>query len=198
MINFGNLEQVEKTFTRKSGKGERGQNWTGIKHRRFESSKGKKAAIAAGKEFVPFVGTEFTMATSTFKELGLNGTLGLRETKLPDGNIVLLVVEEAQAKFMKAKYRGDERLAKSSKFNNTVMEADMIEAGLLSEDELVSTYFNLVKQDIEGAPSYVKGGYLLEVSDSVSDDSSDEEEDEVDEVEEEVEEEEEEVEEDNF
>ena len=46
MLEFGKLEIVEKTFTREPG-AVRGQAYEGIKFRRYESNKGKKAAEEA-------------------------------------------------------------------------------------------------------------------------------------------------------
>lgn len=43
MLQFGDLEVVEKTFTREGG-AVRTQAYNGIKFRRYESEKGKKAA----------------------------------------------------------------------------------------------------------------------------------------------------------
>lgn len=171
MLDFGNLEKVEKTFTRATGS-PKGQNWDGIKFRRFLSNKGSKAAREAGEEFQPFVESKFTISEKAFNELNLseNGLIEYRDKNT--GKVYLILTDEENAQFMKGRKSKDGTPTNKTKdFTNTVMEGHLVDAGIISADEQKSFFLSLNKEDAEGAPSYVKGVYELAVDADGSDDS---------------------------
>jgi len=157
MIQFGNLNVVEKTFSRKDV-APRGQAYEGIKFRRYDSKK-------AGEESVQEV---FVIADKAFEKLNLE-TLALAQANF-DGKVFLLVVEDQDevepiAKFMRRSKKRDGTLQKKGKmFNNTFLKDALIEAGILDGTTRENQYLSLsnVTAEVAGLPSHVSAVYQIE------------------------------------
>jgi hypothetical protein len=167
MINFGELEVVEKTFTREGG-AVRTQAYNGIKFRRYESTKGKKAAEEAGEAFTPFVEEQFVISNKAWEQLGLEN---YALTQVKNGNQVMLLVLEDQdavkphAKFMRRSYsKSDNAPQKKGKmFSNEFLAGDLISAGILDSSKHGNQYLALqdVTSQVSGLPSHVKAVYNI-------------------------------------
>lgn len=173
MIKFGELEVVEKTFTREGG-AVRVQAFNGIKFRRFESKKGKKAAEEEGKVFVPFKEEQFVISNKAWEQLQLEN---YALTQVKNGNQVMLLVLEDQdtikphAKFARRSFsKADGTPAKKGKFfNNEFLTADLVAAGILKGEELGNQYIAIedVTSQVEGLPEHVKAVWNLTVDTTV-------------------------------
>lgn len=169
MLEFGNLEVVERTFTR-ANVSPRGQAFDGIKFRRFESTKGKKAAEKNGIDFTPFIETQFVISDKAYELMGLDEN-ALTEAK-SDGKVLLMVVEDQDklkpvAKFLRQSYKeGGAKSKKGKFFSNPIMEEHLTEVGVLGT-EVGNQYLKLTPVEVSGAPSHVKAVYQLEVDSSV-------------------------------
>lgn len=177
MLEFGNLEIVEKTFTRENVS-PRGQAYDGIKFRRFESSKGRKAAEEAGEEFTPQIETQFIISNSAFEKLNLT-EYAITEAKI-DGKVLLLVVEDQDevapvAKFLRQSYvkKTGEKSKKGKMFSNPIMEEHLTQVGVLSQDK-GNQYLSLTPVELSGAPAVVKAAYEIGVDTSVDASKDDE------------------------
>jgi len=180
MLEFGKLEIVEKTFTREPG-AVRGQAYEGLKFRRYESTKGKKAAEEAGEAWTPFVEEQFIISNKAFAALNLEEN-ALTEAK-NGNNVFLLVVEDQEevepaAKFCRRSQTKDGKLSKKGKmFSNEFLTKHLVENSILDAEKQGNQYLSLtdVSKEVTGVPSHVKAVYLIEV-DSKVDASSDTEE----------------------
>lgn len=179
MLEFGKLEIVEKTFTREAG-AVRTQAYNGIKFRRSESNKGKKAAIETGVDFVPSLSEQFFLSNAAFAKLGII-EFALTEAKI--GNQVLLMVLEDKddlnppAKFCRQSVNKDKTLAKKGKmFSNEFLMKDLEAVGVLKAGELGNQYLALteVTAEISGLPTHIKAVYNVTVDTTVDADSDDE------------------------
>jgi hypothetical protein len=173
MINFGELEIVEKTFTRESG-AVRTQAYNGIKFRRYESTKGKKAAEEEGREFIPFTEEQFVISNKAWEQLGLESNA---LTQVKSGNNVMLLALEDQdevkphAKFMRRSFsKADGTPQKKGKmFSNEFLSGDLVSAGILDATKLGNQYLSLtdVTSQVTGLPSHVKAVFSIGVDSSV-------------------------------
>lgn len=172
MLEFGKLEIVEKTFTREPG-AVRGQAYEGIKFRRYESTKGKKAAEEAGEAWTPFIEEQFVISNKAFAQLNLEEN-ALVQAK--QGNQVFLLVVDDQeavepaAKFARRSTNKDGSLAKKGKmFSNEFLMNDLIAVGALNKDGKGNQYLSItdVTKEVAGAPAVVHAIYLLDVDKSV-------------------------------
>jgi hypothetical protein len=167
MIKFGDLEVVEKTFTREGG-AVRTQAYTGIKFRRYESEKGKKAAQEEGKEFVPFMEEQFVISNKAWEQLGLEEN-ALLQTKKGNQVILLSLADSDNVKpapkFLRrsfAKVDGAPQ-KKGKMFSNEFLTADLVSAGVIDATKLGNQYIALqdVTSQVADLPSHVKGAYML-------------------------------------
>lgn len=173
MIQFGELEVVEKTFTREPG-AVRTQAYNGLKFRRYASTKGKKEADEAGKPFTPFVEETFYISNAAYAEMNLEVN-ALTQTIAKDGSVILLVVEDQDAtgvpaKFMRRSFsKADGTPAKKGKmFSNEFLSEPLVKGGVLDGEKHGNQYIALQKVDIAGAPEQVKAAYLLVKDNSVN------------------------------
>lgn len=180
MLEFGKLEIVEKTFTREPG-AVRGQAYEGIKFRRYESTKGKKAAEEVGEAWTPFIEEQFVISNKAFAQLNLEEN-ALVQAK--QGNQVFLLVVDDQeavepaAKFARRSTNKDGSLAKKGKmFSNEFLMNDLIAVGALNKDGKGNQYLSItdVTKEVAGAPAVVHAIYLLDVDKSVDPTKDDEE-----------------------
>jgi len=171
---------VDKTFVREKG-GTRTQNYDGIKYRRWESEKGKKAAEEEGKEFTPFIEDQFIVSKKAFEKLNLT-QYALTQFKT-DKDVLLVVLKEVEgakpeAKFLKQSY-SKEGVAqnKSSFFSNVFLAEDLAAKGLIDKDKLGSQFLGLedVTAEITDIPSHVVAIYKVVVDTTGSDDEEEEE-----------------------
>lgn len=172
MLEFGNLTIVEKTFTREPG-AVRGQAYDGLKFRRYESNKGKKAAEEEGKAFVPFKEEEFIVSNKVWLALNLE-EFALVQAKKDDKVFILVVEDQAEiepvAKFCRRSETKDGSLSKKGrKFNNEFLMNDLISVGVLDKEKLGNQYLALadVTKEITGLPSVVKSVHLVEIDKNV-------------------------------
>lgn len=174
MLQFGDLEVVEKTFTREGGT-VRTQAYNGIKFRRYESEKGKKAAEKEGSAFTPFIEEQFVISNKAWETLGLeNNAL----TQVKNGNQVMLLVLEDQdevkphAKFLRRSFsKADGTPQKKGRmFSNEFLSADLVAAGILKGEELGNQFLALedITSQVAGLPAHVKAVYNITVDESVS------------------------------
>lgn len=173
MINFGELEIVEKTFTRESG-AVRTQAYNGIKFRRYESTKGKKAAEEEGREFIPFTEEQFVISNKAWEQLGLEENA---LTQVKSGNSVMLLALADQdevkphAKFLRRSFSkaSNEPQKKGKMFSNEFLSADLVAAGILDGEKHGNQYLALtdVTSQIAGLPSHVKAVYSLSIDSAV-------------------------------
>jgi hypothetical protein len=159
MLEFGNLEIVEKTFTRE-GSGPRGQAYDGIKFRRYTTNKkGAEGSIIES----------FVISNELWNKLNLD-TYALTQAKA-DGKVLLIVLEDQDevkphAKFMRRSYKGTNRepLGKGKTFNNDFLTDDLISIGVLDKETHENQYLAL--EDVTevygaGRPAHVKGIYSV-------------------------------------
>jgi len=183
MFNISNAKVEERKFTRSSAK--RGQNY------KFKYRSNKK-------------GHAFQISDELFEELGLKeNALALipsRESSDPDSPIVAVALVVLPKDHEKSTFlTGSEGKKKSPKFNNTILESTLSEAGVIdSSPEAMNTNQKLdlelfadgnINFDEDGIPFVDKNGYPLYVivkDNSVSEYDEDEEEEEEEEVAEEV------------
>lgn len=162
-MEFGKLELVEKTFVREVNN-PRGQDYEGVKFRRFTSNKkGKEGQIEE----------EFTISDKLFDSLNL-GSLALAQANTPQ-DVLLLVVDDQEevkpvAKFMRQSKKKDGTLqAKGKKFSNSFLVDGLVERGILDEKTQDNQYLALV--DVTGEfpdkPSVVHNVYKIVKDDSV-------------------------------
>lgn len=164
MINFEKLEAVEKTWTRTGGATREAEEYEGLRLRCYMSNKGKIKAEKEGKTFEPFKEIEFQFSPKYFTSLGLD-TLGMKHFRNKDDNnkVVLLVVDSEQAKFLRNKTDKDgNTIEKGNKFVNSLLLNDLVASGLIPQDPMGYFYFKMVKEEIAGAPDWVKAGYVVE------------------------------------
>ena len=122
-MQFGNLVLVEKTFTREVNN-PRGQDYEGIKFRRFTSNKKSKEGQ---------IEETFTISDKLFDSLQLS-TYALSQANLPDKSGVLLLVVEDQdkvkpvAKFLRQQVKGDgSKPVKGKIFSNEFITEGLVE-----------------------------------------------------------------------
>jgi hypothetical protein len=170
MINFGDLEVVEKTFTREGG-AVRTQSYNGIKFRRYDSNKGKKDAEAEGKEFVPFVEEQFIISNKAWADLNLE-TYALTQAK---GGLLMVLEDQEEvkpvAKFLRTSITKEGKPQKKGKmFSNEFLVADLVETGAITATEKRNHYLKLVdvSAQVQGMPDHVKGVYQLVEDDTIS------------------------------
>lgn len=176
-INFGELELVEKTFTREGG-AVRTQNYNGIKFRRYQSTKGKKAAEEAGIAFTPFTEEQFVISNKAWEALNLDEN-ALAQVK-HGSNVLLLVLEDQDqvkphAKFCRKQINKDGSASKKGKmFSNEFLAADLVAAGVLNAEGIGNQFIGLedVTSSIQGMPAHVKGVYKLVPDTSVSEEDA--------------------------
>lgn len=167
MLEFGKLEVVEKTFTRKDVS-PRGQSYVGIKFRRYDS---KNAVTPGLKEL-------FVISDKAFESLNLKN-YALAEAKYGN-DVYLLVVEDQdkvkpEAKFMRQSNKKDGTvLEKGTIFNNVFMKDDLIAVGVLDATTHENQYLALEETPTADLPSVVKAVYKI-VKDTSVDASADQE-----------------------
>lgn len=179
MLEFGKLEIVEKTFTREGG-AVRTQAYNGIKFRRSESNKGKKAAVEANEDFKPSIQEQFFLSNAAFAKLGIL-EYALTEAKIGD-KVLLMVLEDKDdlnppAKFCRQSTNKDNTLAKKGKmFSNEFLSKDLESIGVLKADQLGNQYLALtdVTAEVSGAPAHIKAIYNVTVDTSVNAEEDDE------------------------
>lgn len=173
MIQFGDLEVVEKTFTREGG-AVRTQTYNGLKFRRYASKKGEKEALEAGKTFAPFIDESFHISNAAYAQLDLENN-ALTQTITKDGQVILLAVEDQDEKGVKAKFmrrsfsKADNSPSKKGKmFSNEFLSAPLVANGVLDGTAHGNQYIALQAVEIAGLPAEVKGAYLLVKDTTVS------------------------------
>lgn len=182
MLEFGNLEIVEKTFTREGG-ATREQAYHGVKFRRYESEIGKKTFEAEnpGQTFVPHVKEQFIVSNTVFEKFGLEDN-ALTQAKF-GVKVFLLVVEDQdavkpEAKILRRSFNKADKtpLDKGKMFSNDFLSADLIEIGVLDKDQHGNQYLSVkdVSAEVTGLPAHVKAVYEIG-KDSTVDASKDEE-----------------------
>lgn len=179
-FQFGDLQVVEKTFTREAG-AVRTQAYNGIKFRRYTTKKGEKEALEAGKVFVPFVEETFYISNAAYALLNLEEN-ALTQTIAPDGSVILLAVTDndeqgVKPKFMRRSFsKADGTPAKKGKmFSNEFLSEPLVKSGVLDGVVHGNQYLSLQAVDIAGAPAEVKGAYMLVKDVSVSEEADAEE-----------------------
>jgi hypothetical protein len=172
-MDFGKLELVEKTFTREVNN-PRGQDYSGIKFRRFVSNKkGKEGQLEE----------TFTISDKLFDDLQLS-QYALAQANDHEGKRVLLMVVEDQdevkpvAKFLRQQVKKDgSKPAKGKMFSNEFVTEGLINYNVLDEKTQDNQYLALedVGSEFSDMPSVVKGIFKI-VKDESVDASTDQEE----------------------
>ena len=164
MLNFEKLEAVEQTWVRSTSAVRQPEEWEGLRVKTYMSNKGKSKAEEEGETFTPFKEIEFQFSPKYFESLGLIEN-GMKHFRDPDDNnrVVLLVVDSDQAKFLKNRKDSNtgKLVEKGRKFTNSILFDDIVSEGLVPGEEFGYFYLNLVKEDLQGAPDWVKGAYKL-------------------------------------
>jgi hypothetical protein len=169
-MEFGNFEIVTKTYNREPGI-KRGQGFSGMKHRRFESTK-------AGEETE--IKEEIIFSDKLFAHLKLD-QYALLELKTPS-DVLLVVLEdrddvEPAPKFLRQSVNEDgSKPKKGKKFTNVILFNDLVEKKLLDADVLGNQYLQLeeVTASVKNVPAHVKGMYKIVKDDSVDNDEKEE------------------------
>lgn len=172
MLKFGELKIVEKTFTREPG-GVRGQAYDGIKFRRYDSTKGKKAAEDAGEKWEPFIEENFIISNKAWAQMGLEEFALIQA--VDEGKVFLLVAEdqdevEPKAKFCRRSISKKGELVKKGKmFSNEFLMSALVEAGVLDKEKKGNQYLALtdVTKEIADRPDQIKAIFYLVVDESV-------------------------------
>lgn len=172
MLKFGELKIVEKTFTREPG-GVRGQAYDGIKFRRYDSAKGKKAAEEAGEAWEPFVEENFNISNKAWGQMGLEEFALIQA--VDEGKVFILVVEDQDAVEPKAKFcrrsisKKGELVKKGKMFSNEFLMSALVEVNVLDKEKKGNQYLALtdVTKEIADLPEQVKAVFYLVVDDSV-------------------------------
>lgn len=162
MIDFGKLEKVEKTYSRE-GLATRKQAYNGIKFRRW-NAKGKDDE--GNPTFVLKEG--FTFSDNLIEKLNLNSNGfvqyldGERDNqgklvKATDVYLVLLDDKHEECRILKNP-KGE---TKSMSITASILQKDMIDAGLLDATTLDNQYFTVEETSSTNAPSWVKGVYKI-------------------------------------
>ena len=164
MLNFEKLEAVEQTWVRSTSDVRQHDEWEGLRVKTYMSNKGKSKAEEEGEQFTPFKEIEFQFSPKYFESLGLIEN-GMKHFRDPDDNnrVVLLVVDSDQAKFLKNRKDSNtgKLVEKGRKFTNSILFTDIVSEGLVPEDAFGYFYLSLVKEELQGAPDWVKGAYKL-------------------------------------
>jgi hypothetical protein len=155
MLNFQDLQVVEKANTRKSSP--RGQNWRG-RFRQFERTVGGEAKLDH----------LFYISNAVWDELNLE-ELGLIQAK--DGDkVYLLTVDNEKAVILKKTSKGD----KNKKFKAEILFNDLVSAGVLSGDVIGdSQFFDVQSVEMPGIPDYVHGVYEVIAVDAPEEEDGD-------------------------
>jgi hypothetical protein len=163
-MDFGNLEIVKKTFVRKSG-AVRGQEYKGIKFRRFKSKrKGKEGEIFE----------QFTISEHLWKALELD-KYALAHANAPTGEVILLVVDDQDetkpvAKFCR-KSIGKDGVAKEKgkSFGNPFIVEGLLKNGVLKPDTLDNQFLTVknVADQFANPPSVVHAIVAIVPDDTV-------------------------------
>ncbi len=125
-FNFDALESVDKANTKVGTP--RGQNFK-ARYRKYHSEKGKKEAIES----------KFYISNGLFAEMGLEEK-GLKQLNQKDGsgkitNVFLAVVENDEAVILRKTEKG----AKGKSFKSTILENDLVAAGILEADVIAKS-----------------------------------------------------------
>lgn len=156
-MEFGKLEIVDKTFSRVVNN-PRGQNYNGIKFRRWVSDKeGKKGEIEE----------QFTISEKLFEALKLEDYALTQANTEQD--VLILVVEDQDevkpvAKFMRrSKKKDGTPQAKGRFISNTFLTEALVTRKVLDGETMENQYLDLV--DVSGnfpdKPTQVKGIYRV-------------------------------------
>ena len=157
MINFGQLNKVNRTYTREGG-AVRTQEYTGLKFRRAITDNAKKKAEAAG--VAPEADAQFYISNALFNKLEIGEKNGLIQFDRPDGTgVMLAVVSETHpdCKIFKSNARGAK---KSKMFYAPVLTEALTKAGVLNADFLGNQYLQLKPvTDVAEVPDFIVGLY---------------------------------------
>lgn len=165
MLEFGKLEVIKQTFTRKET-APRGQAFDWLKFRRYES---ESKANPGTKEL-------FVLSNKAFEILGLE-TYALTQANF-GGNVYLMVVEdqdetEPAAKILRrSKKKDGTPLDKGTMFSNDFVKEALEGAGILDATTHDNQYLALVKQEVSDLPEVVKAVYQI-IKDETVDASAD-------------------------
>ena len=170
-IQFGNIEIVEKTFTRTGGI-VRVQQYHGFKYRRALSKRKGDEEDTVREIFV--------VSNTAYNQMNLD-TLALTHAKHGD-NVLLLVLEDQDnlkppAKIMKRKMSKEgEPLKKGKSFSNEFLSKDLEDIGVLTPGQMGNQYIAIVDvtQSIGGLPEHVKAVFQL-IKDETAVDNGEEE-----------------------
>jgi hypothetical protein len=156
-LNFSTFSAQKTANTRSDVAGvPRGQSFK-LKFRRFlKNTKGE------GDTKVRVEDTTFVIANDKFKELNL-AELGLIQLNAPiEQGVFLATVPNNDATMLKRTDKLKDGAEKGKKFKSTILEAALIEAGLISAEQ--KTYFldlELVGEDVEVDGIKAKGIYKI-------------------------------------
>jgi hypothetical protein len=172
MLKFGELKIVEKTFTREPG-GVRGQAYDGIKFRRYDSAKGKKAAEEAGETWTPFVEENFIVSNKAWAQMSLEEFALIQA--VDEDKVFILVVDdqdqvEPKAKFCRRSVSKDGKLVKKGKmFSNEFLTSALVEANILDKEKKGNQYLTItdVTKEVADRPDQVRAIFYLVVDESV-------------------------------
>lgn len=164
-MDFGKLEIVTKTFDRKAGGATRGQDYKGIKFRRYVSKrKGKEGQLQE----------VFVIADELFAGLNLT-EFALTQANTPEA-VLLLVVEDQDklapvAKFCRQSVskKDGAKQDKGKSFSNPYLLNALIAKGTIHPEELGSQFLNIVDafKEMQNVPAHVKGIFKIVVDTTI-------------------------------
>jgi len=134
-MNFDKFDVVEAANERKKGgKTTKEQNYTDLRYRRVE--KKNEAGESLGIE------GRFYVANAKWAELGLD-SYGMKQFVAPDGEVLLALVANENASFLKATAKG--KGAKIRNFKSTKVEAALTANGTITNEVGPNQFITLEK-----------------------------------------------------